>query len=88
MNSIFDGYAPYKGDIQFRKQGSLIAFESGEAVASRSVQCSGTAGTLFIELGTNVYAGMVIGQSGNRRILSSTSARPSIVTITRSSGSG
>ena len=32
MNTIFDGYGPYKGDIQYRKQGSLIAFEAGEAI--------------------------------------------------------
>ena len=40
MNTMFDGYAPYKGDIQYRKQGSLIAFEGWRVRNLRSVQCS------------------------------------------------
>ena len=39
MNTAFDGYAPYKGDIQYRKQGSLIAFETGESMAPRTLYC-------------------------------------------------
>ena len=60
MNTIFDGYAPYKGDIQYRKQGSLIAFESGEA-CSYGLFNAQERGSLFIGPGTPVYAGMVVG---------------------------
>ncbi len=63
MNTIFDGYAPYKGDIQYRKQGSLIAFEAGEAVPYGLFNAQDR-GTLFIGPGTKVYSGMVVGQNG------------------------
>ena len=86
MNSIFDGYAPYKGDIQFRKQGSLIAFESGEAVAYGLFNAQDR-GTLFIEPGTKVYAGMVIGQSGKPEDLELNVCKTKHLTNTRSSGS-
>ncbi len=56
----FDGYAPYKGDIQYRKQGSLIAFESGESV-TYGLFSAQERGTLFIGPGEKVYSGMVIG---------------------------
>ncbi|MBQ9321983.1 MAG: translational GTPase TypA, partial [Eubacterium sp.] len=61
MNTNFDGYAPYKGDISFRKQGSLIAFETGESVAYGLFQAQ-QRGALFIGPGVRVYAGMIIGQ--------------------------
>ena len=86
MNSIFDGYAPYKGDIQFRKQGSLIAFESGEAVAYGLFNAQDR-GTLFIEPGTKVYAGMVIGQSGKPADIELNVCKTKHLTNTRSSGS-
>ena len=86
MNSIFDGYAPYKGDIQFRKQGSLIAFESGEAVAYGLFNAQDR-GTLFIEPGTKVYAGMVIGQSGKPEDIELNVSKTKHLTNTRSSGS-
>ena len=63
MNAVFDGYGPYKGDMQYRSQGSLIAFESGEAVAYGLFNAQ-ERGTLFIEPGEKVYSGMVIGQNG------------------------
>ena len=63
INTIFDCYAPYKGDIEFRKQGSLIAFESGESV-TYGLYNAQERGTLFIGPGEKVYSGMVIGQSG------------------------
>ena len=63
MNTIFDGYAPYKGDISYRKQGSLIAFESGEAVTYGLFNAQ-ERGQLFISPGDKVYSGMVIGSSG------------------------
>ena len=63
MNTIFDCYAPYKGDIQYRKQGSLIAFEAGDAITYGLFNAQ-ERGTLFIGAGEKVYAGMVIGQTG------------------------
>ena len=63
MNSTFDGYGPFKGEIQYRKQGSLIAFENGESVTYGLFQAQDR-GTLFIGPGQKVYAGMVIGQNG------------------------
>ena len=60
INTIFDGYAPYKGDIAYRKTGSLIAFEAGEAVPYGLFNAQDR-GSLFIGPGTPVYSGMVIG---------------------------
>ena len=60
INSIFDGYAPYKGDIPTRPQGSLIAFETGEAVGY-GLNGAQERGVLFIGPGTKVYSGMVVG---------------------------
>ena len=62
MNTIFSGYGPFKGDIQYRKSGSLIAFETGESTAYGLYNAQDR-GILFIEPGTKVYSGMVIGQS-------------------------
>ena len=62
MNTAFEGYAPYKGDIQYRKQGSLIAFETGESV-TYGLYNAQERGTLFIGAGEKVYSGMVIGQN-------------------------
>lgn len=63
INTSFDGYGPYKGDIQYRKQGSLIAFESGEAITYGLFNAQ-ERGSLFIGPGEKVYSGMVIGQNG------------------------
>ena len=65
INTSFNGYAPYKGDIQYRKQGSLIAFENGEAVTYGLFNAQ-ERGTLFIGPGEKVYSGMVIGQQDRR----------------------
>ena len=62
LNTIFDGYDLYKGDITFRKTGSLIAFESGESV-TYGLFSAQDRGTLFIGPGEKVYGGMVIGMS-------------------------
>lgn len=62
LNSVFDGYAPYKGDIPKRNEGSLIAFETGEATAY-GLYGAQDRGILFIKPGTKVYEGMVIGSS-------------------------
>ena len=61
INTIFDGYQAYKGDIQYRKQGSLIAFEPGEAV-TYGLYNAQERGELFIVPGVKVYSGMVVGE--------------------------
>ena len=71
MNTAFDGYAPYKGDIQYRKQGSLIAFETGESV-TYGLYIAQERGQLFIGAGEKVYSGMVIGQNGKTKHLTNT----------------
>ena len=62
MNSVFSGYEPYKGEISKRAQGSLIAFESGDAVAYGLFNAQDR-GNLFIGAGTKVYAGMIVGRN-------------------------
>ncbi|MCL2378725.1 MAG: translational GTPase TypA [Defluviitaleaceae bacterium] len=62
MNTLFDGYAPYKGEIPNRPQGSLISFETGEAVAYGMYNAQ-ERGALFVSPGTKVYTGMVIGRN-------------------------
>ena len=84
LNTIFDGYAPYKGDIQFRKQGSLIAFESGEAV-TYGLFFAQQRGTLFIGPGEKVYGGMVIGQNGKAEDIELNVCKTKHLTNTRSS---
>lgn len=86
MNTIFDGYGPYKGDLQYRSQGSLIAFESGEAVAYGLFNAQDR-GTLFIEPGEKVYSGMVIGQSGKPEDIELNVCKTKHLTNTRASGS-
>ncbi|MCQ2509789.1 MAG: translational GTPase TypA [Lachnospiraceae bacterium] len=84
LNTIFDGYAPYKGDIKFRKQGSLIAFESGESVTYGLFNAQAR-GTLFIGPGEKVYSGMVIGQSGKAEDIELNVCKTKHLTNTRSS---
>ena len=62
INSVFDGYGPYKGDIVTRRAGSIISFETGEATAY-GLYSAQDRGELFITPGTKVYRGMVIGSS-------------------------
>jgi len=62
MNTLFDGHAPYKGEIPSRPQGSLISFETGEAVAYGMYNAQ-ERGALFVSPGTKVYTGMVIGRN-------------------------
>ena len=84
LNTIFDGYAPYKGDFQYRKQGSLIAFEAGEAV-TYGLFAAQERGTLFIGPGEKVYAGMVIGQNGKADDIELNVCKTKHLTNTRSS---
>lgn len=85
LNTAFDGYAPYKGDIQYRKQGSLIAFETGESV-TYGLYSAQERGTLFIGAGEKVYAGMVIGQNGKADDIELNVCKTKHLTNTRSSG--
>ncbi|MBQ2626189.1 MAG: translational GTPase TypA [Eubacterium sp.] len=84
MNTNFDGYAPYKGDISFRKQGSLIAFETGESVAYGLFQAQ-QRGALFIGPGVRVYAGMIIGQCAKPEDIELNVCKTKHLTNTRSS---
>ncbi len=86
MNTIFDGYAPYKGDISYRKQGSLIAFESGEAVTYGLFNAQ-ERGQLFISPGDKVYSGMVIGSSGKSEDIEVNVCKTKHLTNTRTSSS-
>ncbi len=62
LNVLFDGYKPYKGDIFFRQSGSLVAYETGEAVPY-GLYNAAERGEMFIGPGTKVYAGMVVGRN-------------------------
>ncbi len=84
MNTIFDGYAPYKGDIQYRRQGSLIAFEAGDAITYGLFNAQ-ERGTLFIGPGEKVYAGMVVGQTGRSEDIEVNVCKKKQLTNTRSS---
>ncbi len=84
LNTIFDGYGPYKGDIQYRKQGSLIAFEAGEAI-TYGLYNAQERGTLFIGPGERVYSGMVVGQNGKGEDIELNVCKKKQLTNTRSS---
>ncbi|MBS7341442.1 MAG: translational GTPase TypA [Lachnospiraceae bacterium] len=84
MNTIFDGYGPYKGDIQYRKQGSLIAFEAGEAI-TYGLYNAQERGVLFIGPGEKVYSGMVVGQNGKGEDIELNVCKKKQLTNTRSS---
>lgn len=84
INTIFDGYAPYKGDIQYRKQGSLIAFENGEAITYGLFNAQ-ERGTLFIGPGEKVYGGMIVGQTGRAEDIEVNVCKTKHLTNTRSS---
>ena len=84
MNTNFDGYGPYKGEISFRKQGSLIAFETGESVAYGLFQAQ-QRGALFIGPGVRVYAGMIIGQCAKPEDIELNVCKTKHLTNTRSS---
>ena len=84
INTIFNGYEPYRGDIAYRKQGSLIAFESGESV-TYGLFSAQDRGTLFIGAGEKVYAGMIIGQSAKPEDIELNVCKKKQLTNTRSS---
>ena len=84
INTIFCGYEPYRGDIQYRKLGSLIAFESGESVAYGLFSAQ-ERGSLFIGPGEKVYSGMVIGQCSRAEDIELNVCKKKHLTNTRSS---
>ena len=84
INTIFNGYEPYCGDIAYRKQGSLIAFETGEAV-TYGLFAAQDRGTLFISPGEKVYSGMVIGSSSRAEDIEINVCKKKHLTNTRSS---
>ena len=86
MASVFDSYAPYKGDISRRNTGSLIAWETGEAVAY-GIWNAQERGAMFITPGTKVYGGMVVGQSPKLEDIPVNVCRTKHLTNTRASGS-
>ncbi|HBN55809.1 MAG TPA: translational GTPase TypA [Lachnospiraceae bacterium] len=85
LNTIFNGYEPYKGDIQYRKQGSLIAFESGESITYGLFNAQ-ERGSLFIGPGEKVYSGMVVGQNAKTDDIEINVCKTKKLTNTRSSG--
>ena len=84
LNTMFDGYAPSKGDFPYRKQGSLIAFEAGETV-TYGLFSAQERGTLFVGPGEKVYSGMVIGQNGKAEDIELNVCKTKHLTNTRSS---
>ncbi len=86
MNSVFFEYQPYKGELSRRDTGSLVAFETGEAVTYGLYNAQGR-GTLFIGAGTPVYEGMVIGESPKNEDLNVNVCKTKHLTNTRSSSS-
>ncbi len=86
LNQLFDGYGPYKGDIQYRTLGSLIAFETGEAVAYGLFNAQ-ERGLLFIGPGERVYSGMVVGQNPKNLDIEVNVCKRKQLTNTRASGS-
>jgi GTP-binding protein len=86
INTIFEEYAPYKGDIQYRKQGSLIAFESGETITYGLFNAQ-ERGTLFVGPGEKVYGGMIVGQNAKTDDIEVNVCKRKQLTNTRASGS-
>ena len=87
LNTVFDGYGPYKGDIAYRAQGSLIAFEAGESI-TYGLYNAQERGILFIGPGEKVYSGMVVGQTGKSEDIEINVCKKKQLTNTRSSSAG
>lgn len=86
INTIFDAYEPYKGDITFRKTGSLIAFEPGISV-TYGLFAAQQRGTLFIGPGEKVYSGMIVGSSSKPEDIELNVCKTKHLTNTRTSSS-
>ncbi len=85
LNTSFEGYELYRGDIQYRQQGSIISFETGDAVTYGLMNAQ-VRGTLFIGAGERVYSGMVIGQNAKAEDIEINVCKTKHLTNTRSSG--
>lgn len=85
INTIFDDYGPYKGDLNYRKTGSLIAYESGETITYGLFNAQ-ERGILFVGPGEKVYAGMIIGQNPKAEDIEVNVCKSKKLTNTRSSG--
>ena len=86
MASVFDSYAPVKGEIQRRSTGSLVAFETGEAVTYGLFNAQ-ERGALFIGPGTPVYGGMIVGECPKAEDISVNVCKKKQLTNMRASGS-
>ena len=86
MNSIFDSYEPYKGEINRRESGSLIAHEEGKAIVYGLFNAQGR-GQLFIGAGVPVYEGMVVGVSPKNEDIVVNVCKKKHLTNTRAAGS-
>jgi GTP-binding protein len=86
LNSVFNGYEPYKGEIAMRQLGSLVAFESGEAV-TYGLYNAQERGIMFIEPGTRVYEGMIVGENSRQGDIEVNVCKKKHVTNMRASGS-
>ena len=86
MNQVFEGYGPYKGDIPSRSRGSIVAFETGDAIAYGLFNAQDK-GQLFIGAGVPVYQGMVVGVCGRAEDLDINVCKGKKLTNTRASGS-
>ncbi len=86
MNSIFDGYQPFKGEITTRHTGSLVSFETGEAVGYGIFKVQDR-GTMFITPGTAVYEGMIVGFTPKNEDINVNVCKKKQLTNTRASGS-
>lgn len=85
LNTSFDGYGPFKGELSYRKLGSLIAFEAGETI-TYGLYNAQERGTLFIGPGVKVYSGMIVGQSAKAEDIELNVCKTKKLTNTRSSG--
>ncbi len=85
INTIFDSYMPYKGDMNYRTQGSLIAYETGTSITYGLFNAQ-ERGTLFIGPGEPVYGGMVVGENGRTDDIEVNVCKKKQLTNTRSSG--
>ena len=86
LNTIFDSYGPYKGDIAYRQTGSLIAFEAGETITYGLFNAQ-ERGTLFLGPGEQVYQGMVVGENPKGGDIELNVCKRKQMTNTRASGS-
>ena len=86
MASVFDSYAPYKGDLSRRNTGSLVSFETGESITYGLFNAQ-ERGQLFIGAGVPVYAGMVVGVSPKQEDITVNVCKKKQLTNTRAAGS-